>query len=111
MPSWLAIPWMLLRQKGSPDLFVATTTAVYSNAPVGCRGSHQRAAGGIATLFVAVVTVGKQGYRSTRKVSDCYEDHCLGFFLGFNLDDETYVVSDRWGNRPASLWIAEDFGC
>jgi len=18
---------------------------------------------------------------------------------------------DRWGNRPASLWIAEDFGC
>jgi outer membrane immunogenic protein len=20
-------------------------------------------------------------------------------------------VANRWGNRPASLWIAEDFGC
>ena len=30
-------------------------------------------------------------------------------YLGIEVDD-ALVPGQRWGNRPASLWIAEDFG-
>ena len=44
---------------------------------------------------VAVVTLDKKGVVWHQKSSDCHEAHCSGFFFGFNLDDNIYVVSDR----------------
>ena len=66
--------------KRFPDLFVATTTAVCSNAPVGCRA----AADGIATLFhraVAVVTIGKQGSVAPEKFLTATKTIAQDFFL------------------------------
>jgi Arm DNA-binding domain len=32
--------------------------------------------------------------------------------MTFRIGSQLYgLVALRWGNRPASLWIAEDFGC
>ena len=70
--------------KRFPDLFVATTMAVYSNAPVGCRAATKVKADGIATLFhraVAVVTVGKQGSVAPEKFLTATKTIGQDFFL------------------------------
>ena len=51
-----------------------------------------------ATRIVASQRSGRRDAKKGwchRQSSDCYKDQCSGLFLGFNLDDKVYVVSDR----------------